>query len=348
MSEELIDIHEEESELFEHYRIIVDKGQSLLRIDKFLMSRIQNATRTKIQAAIKAGNVLVNEQPIKSNYLVKPSDLITVLLPEPPRELELIAENIPLNIVYEDEYLVVVNKAAGMVVHPGYGNYSGTLVNAMLWHLQHLPARAGGEFRPGLVHRIDKNTSGLLLLAKDDFSLSWLARQFFEHSIKRSYYALVWGEPAEEQGTITGHIGRSRSDRKVMAVYPDGSQGKEAITHYKVIERFGYVSLVECRLETGRTHQIRAHFQHIGNPLFNDEAYGGTRIVKGTPFTKYKQFIQNCFQLIPRQTLHAKSLGFIHPHSRKELNFDSSLPDDFTAVLEKWRHYVAYSKNFEE
>lgn len=312
------------------------------------MSRIENATRTKVQTAVKAGNVLVNDKAIKSNYLVKPLDLITVLLAHPPREIELIAENIPLNIVYEDDDLMVINKPPGMVVHPGFGNYSGTLVNAMLWHLEHLPKRSPEDIRPGLVHRIDKNTSGLLLLAKNELTQSKLARQFFDHSIERTYQAIVWGEPEQQKGTIVGNIGRSLRDRKIMTVFPEGDMGREAITHYTVIEKFGYVSLVECRLETGRTHQIRAHMRYLGHPLFNDETYGGDQILKGTTFSKYKQFITNCFTILPRQALHAKSLGFVHPSSGKMMLFDSQLPEDMNALLTKWRQYVRFNKNEQE
>ena len=348
MIEEYPDLPEEEKELFEHYHIVVDKGQSLLRLDKFLMSRIENATRTKVQAAIKAGNVLINNKNVKSNYLVKPLDVISVLLPEPPRVLELIAEDIPIEIIYEDNDVLVVNKEAGMVVHPGFGNYSGTLVNALLYHFNQLPSHGSEDIRPGLVHRIDKNTSGLLLVAKNDLALSKLAKQFYEHSIKRHYLALVWGEPVQSPGTVTGNIGRSIRDRKVMTVFPEGEAGKEAVTHYEVVERFGYTSLLKCRLETGRTHQIRAHLRYFGHPLFNDEAYGGNQILKGTTFTKYKQFVYNCFEIMPRQALHAQSLGFVHPNTGELMYFESPIPQDMAAVLEKWRHYTRFNKNFEE
>lgn len=337
MQEEVED--EQEQDLFEHFRLVVDKGQDLLRIDKFLMNRIENATRTKIQAAAEAGNILVNEKAVKSNYKVKPQDVITIVLAHPPRDKEIKPENIPLSIVYEDEEVVVLNKAAGMVVHPGYGNYSGTMVNALMYHFQHLPLFTANETRPGLVHRLDKDTTGIMVMAKNEIALSKLAKQFFDRTTKRTYNALVWGDFDEDEGTIEGNVGRNLKDRKQMAVFPEGDNGKHAVTHYKVLERFGYVTLVECKLETGRTHQIRVHFKHIGHPLFNDELYGGARVLKGTTFAKYKQFIANCFELLPRQALHAKSLGFVHPTSKKELYFDSELPSDMKSVLEKWRVY---------
>ena len=335
------DVSEEQSELFEHFKIVVDKGQALLRLDKFLSTKIQNASRTKVQYAAEAGNILVNGKPEKSSYKVKPNDIISVVLPHPPHVTELIPEDIPLNIMYEDEHLLIVNKEAGMVVHPGYGNYTGTLVNALAWHLKDNPMFSSGEMRPGLVHRIDKDTSGILVIAKNDLAMNKLASQFFNRTTDRRYVALVWGELKEDEGTITGHIGRSPKDRRVMCVYEDGSEGKHAITHWKVIERLGYVTLVECKLETGRTHQIRAHFKHIRHPLFNDETYGGNEILKGTTFTKYKQFIQNCFKILPRQALHAKSLAFEHPVTGKWLAFDSPVPNDMQQVIEKWRNYIA-------
>lgn len=331
----------EGQELFEHFRFDVDKGQGALRIDKFLTSKVENASRSKVQAAAEAGNILVNGQPVKSNYKVKPLDVVTVVFPHPPREIELIPQDIPLNLVYEDADLVVVNKEPGMVVHPAYGNYSGTLVNALAWHFKDLPFFQSGDMRPGLVHRIDKNTSGLLVVAKSEQALNKLARQFFDHTIDRRYIALVWGNLTEDEGTITGHIGRSVQDRKKMYVFKDGSMGKHAVSHYQVLERFGYVTLIECKLETGRTHQIRVHFQSIGHPLFNDEEYGGNQILKGTTFTKYKQFIENCFKILPRQALHAKSLAFEHPVTGKWLSFESELPQDMQDVLAKWRRYVA-------
>lgn len=331
----------DQQELYEHYRYVVDPGQSLLRIDKYLSARIENISRTRIQDAAFAGNILVNNSPVKPNYRVKPSDIVQIVLPNPPREIELIAEDIPVRIIYEDEDVVVVNKAPGMVVHPAYGNYSGTLVNALMWHFRDLPLFSSGELRPGLVHRIDKNTSGLLVVAKNEFALNRLSKQFYDRTTGRRYLALVWGIPDPAEGTITGNVGRNLRDRKIMQVFPDGSQGKSAITHYKVIEDFGYVSLVECRLETGRTHQIRVHFSYIRHPLFNDDEYGGDRILKGTTYAKYQQFIRNCFALLPRQALHAKSLAFDHPVTGKRLSFDSDLPDDMEQVIRKWRDYTS-------
>lgn len=334
------DIQEaEEQDLYEHLRIVVDKGQSLLRIDKFLMHRVENASRNRIQNAIDNGSVLVNDKPVKPSYKVKPEDVISVVLPHPPRDTEVYPENIPLDIVYEDDDVVVVNKPAGMVVHPGYNNYTGTLVNALVYHFQQLPQLPGNDGRPGLVHRIDKDTSGLLLISKNERSITYLAKQFYDHTISRKYLALVWGDLSED-GTVTGYIGRSASDRRVMAIYDDESKGKWSVTHYKVLERLNYVTLIECQLETGRTHQIRAHMKHIGHPLFNDSTYGGNRIVKGTVFSKYRQFVENCFSLLPRQALHAKSLGFKHPASKKDLFFETELPQDFQAALAKWRSYV--------
>lgn len=334
-------IENEEQELFEHYRIEVDGGQKSLRIDKFLVNRIENASRSKIQSAADAENILVNQKPVKSNYKVKPNDIISIVMAYPPREIELISENIPLNIVYEDNDLVIVNKEAGMVVHPSYGHYSGTLVNAMMFHLKDLPLFNTGDMRPGLVHRIDKNTTGLLVLAKTEQALNKLAKQFFDKTTERRYHALVWGTFEEKEGTITGHVGRNLKNRKIMQVFPDGSQGKSAVTHYKVLEELGYITLVECRLETGRTHQIRVHFQHIGHPLFNDFEYGGDQILKGTTFTKYKQFVQNCFKILPRQALHAKTLGFTHPSTGEFMRFNSEIPDDMAQVIEKWKRYLS-------
>ena len=334
---------EENEELFEHYRIVVDQKQSLIRIDKFLMDRIPNATRNKVQNAIRDEYIKVNEQLVKANYKTRPGDVITVSLPQPPRETEILPENIPLNIVHEDEYLVVVNKPAGMVVHPAHQNWTGTLVNALAYHFQHLPSLPDNEGRPGLVHRIDKDTSGLLVIAKHDKALQSLARQFFDHSIERTYYALVWGEVAEDKGTVDVHIGRSLKDRRVVVPYPQGDMGRHAITHYQVLERLRYVSLVKCNLETGRTHQIRAHMRYLGHPLFNDATYGGDQILKGTKFSKYKSFIDNCFKILPRQALHAKTLGFVHPQNQQPVSFDSELPVDFQALLEKWRNYVHYT-----
>ncbi len=340
--EDFSQAQEEDNELYEHFRLVVDKGQGLLRIDKFLYSRLENASRNKIQNAAKAGNIIVNDKVVKPNYRVKPQDIISIVLAYPPRETELLPENIPIDIVYEDEDLLIVNKHAGMVVHPGHGNYTGTLVNALIYHFKEIDKIKTAADRPGLVHRIDKNTSGLLVIAKNELTQTRMAKQFFEKKIDRVYHALVWGDFEEDSGTITGHIGRSLKDRKVMQVFDDGSFGKHAVTHYKVLERFGYVSLVECRLETGRTHQIRAHFKHIGHPLFNDETYGGNRILKGTTFTKYKQFINNCFDLAPRHCLHAKYIGFNHPTTGKYISFEKPCPSDMSAVIEKWRHYIKH------
>jgi 23S rRNA pseudouridine1911/1915/1917 synthase len=333
---------QEEQELFEHHHFVVDKGQGLLRIDKFLYARLENTSRNKIQVAAKAGNILVNAQAVKPNYKVKPLDEISIVMAYPPREITLIPEDIPLNILFEDEDVVIVNKEAGMVVHPGYGNYTGTLVNALIHHFGSLPMQNQEDIKPGLVHRLDKNTSGILIIAKTELAQTRLAKLFFDRNIDRIYHALVWGDFREDEGTITGHIGRSLKNRKVMDVFPDGSFGKPAITHYRVLERFGYVSLVECKLETGRTHQIRAHFQHIGHPLFNDATYGGDKILKGTTFTKYKQFVKNCFEMLPRHALHAKTLGFNHPITGKPLFFDSDLPSDMVEVLGKWRNYAVH------
>ena len=342
-----LEVEDQEQELFEHFRFELGKGQELLRIDKYLMNHIKSATRTKIQQTAEAGNVLVNDKPVKSNYRVKHFDVIYIVLAHPPRDKQIKPENIPLNIVYEDDQVVVVNKASNMVVHPGFGNYSGTLVNAMMYHLQDLPLFHTNNLRPGLVHRLDKNTTGIMVMATNEVALAHLAKQFFERTTQRKYVALVWGDMVENEGTITGHVGRNIKDRKKMDVFEDGTEGKHAVTHYKVLERFGYVTLVECKLETGRTHQIRVHFQHIGHPLFNDSLYGGDRILKGTTFSKYKQFIQNCFDILPRQALHAKELGFKHPKGGEMMFFDSELPNDMAQVLEKWR---IYSKNrmFEE
>ena len=300
-------------------------------------------TRNKVQAGIKEGFVKVNGKDVKPNYKVHPEDEISVMLPEPPRDEELVPEDIPLNIVMEDDHLLVVNKPAGMVVHPAYQNWSGTLVNALAYHFQNLPEMKGNDGRPGLVHRIDKDTSGLLVIAKTEKAMNGLAKQFFDHSIERTYYALVWGVPEEAQGTIDVNVGRSLKDRRITMAFPDGDFGKHAITHYEVLEDLRYVSLVKCNLETGRTHQIRAHMRFVGHPLFNDATYGGNEIVKGTVFTKYKQFVQNCFKMMPRQALHAKTLGFIHPITKKEVFVDSDLPDDFSSVLDKWKHYIDHT-----
>lgn len=335
-----------EQDLYEHHRFSVDPGQDLLRIDKYLMHKLSGVSRTKIQAAADAGNIRVNDKTIKSSYKVKPLDTITILLPHPPKVFELIAEEIPLSIVHEDDALLIINKPPGLVVHPGYGNYTGTLVNGLLWHFQHLP-QSSHDHRPGLVHRLDKDTSGILVVAKTEYALAYLARQFYDRTNDRRYLALVWGDFEEDQGTVEGHIGRSLRDRKIMDIFPEGDQGKPAITHWKVIERLGYVTLIECKLETGRTHQIRAHMQHIGHPVFNDAAYGGAYLVKGTSFTKYKQFVDNCFALCPRQALHARSLAFTHPVTKKWVQFDSELPSDIQAVIEKWRTYST-ARRFDE
>ena len=341
--EELVD----QQELFEHYRFKADPGQSLLRIDKFLSDRLENSSRTRIQNAANAGNILVNNNTVKPNYKIKPGDIVQVVLPTPPREIELIPEDIPLNIVYEDDDVLVVNKEPGMVVHPAYGNYTGTLVNALMWHFRDLPLFNTGESRPGLVHRLDKNTSGILVIAKNEYALNRLSKQFYDRTTDRRYNALIWGIPDPREGTITGNVGRSIKDRKVMQVFKYDTEGKTAITHYKVLQDLGYISLIECKLETGRTHQIRVHFSHIKHPLFNDEEYGGNVILKGTTFTKYQQFIKNCFKILPRQALHAKSLAFNHPVTGKRLFFDSNLPDDMVQVIEKWRKYISGRESVE-
>jgi len=328
----------DQDELYEHFKFVAGEGQEPLRVDKFLMNFIENATRNKIQLAIKAGGVLVNDKTVKANYKVKPNDVVRVVLAHPPHENLLVAEDIPLDIVYEDDTVVVVNKPAGMVVHPGHGNYSGTLVNGLIHHIENLPTNVNE--RPGLVHRIDKDTSGLLVVAKTEFAMAHLSKQFFDRTTERLYYALVWGNLKDDSGTIEGHIGRSLKNRLQMSVFPEGDFGKPAITHYKVIERFSYVTLVQCKLETGRTHQIRAHFKHIGHTLFNDERYGGNEVLKGTTFTKYKQFVDNCFKILPRQALHAKTLGFTHPITGKFMQFNSDIPNDMTECLDKWRNYT--------
>jgi 23S rRNA pseudouridine1911/1915/1917 synthase len=340
---EKTDFPEDDQELYEHFRFEVDKGQGLLRIDKFLMAKIINASRNKIQSAANAGYILVNNIPVKPSYQVKPADMITVMMTQPLREIELIPEDIPLDIIYEDKDLIVINKPAGMVVHPAYGNYSGTVVNALMGHFQQNKEKNEKDtVGPFLVHRIDKDTSGVMLIAKNEESQMLLGKQFFHHTINRKYWAVVWGDVKNDTGTITGHIGRSARNRKVFSVFPEGDHGKHAITHYKVIERLGYVTLIECVLETGRTHQIRVHLKYIGHPLFNDETYGGNEILKGTTFTKYKQFVSNCFKLCPRQALHAKSLGFIHPIQNNPVYFESDIPTDMTALIEKWRNYAVH------
>jgi 23S rRNA pseudouridine1911/1915/1917 synthase len=331
-----------EDDLFEHHRFTASKGQEPLRVDKFLMNFIENATRNKIQQAAKGGNIWVNNKVVKQNYKVKAGDEVRVLFEHPPYEFLLTPENIPLDIVFEDETVLVVNKPAGMVVHPGHGNYSGTLLNALANHTKDLPENTSG--RPGLVHRIDKDTSGLLVIAKTSEAMTHLAAQFYDKTSEREYVALVWGNIEEDEGTIEGHIARNPKNRLQMQVFPEGEQGKEAVTHYKVIERLGYVTLVSCILETGRTHQIRVHMKYIGHTLFNDERYGGDKILKGTTFTKYKQFVDNCFKILPRQALHAKTLGFIHPVSGEKVQFNSDLPEDMTLCIEKWRHYSRHSQ----
>ena len=331
----------QQEELYEHSNLIVDKGQSIMRLDKFLSNRMENTSRSRIQAAIEKSTIQVNGEDVKASYKIKPLDSITVVLPYPKQEHEMLAEDIPIEILYEDNDLLLVNKVAGMVVHPGFGNYSGTLVNALTFHLQSLPLFQEGDMRAGLVHRIDKNTSGILVVAKNERTHVALAKQFFDHTIQRRYVALVWGNFNEEEGTITGHIGRSLKNRLKMAVFADGSEGKHAVTHFKVLKRYGYVTLIECQLETGRTHQIRVHMESIGHPLFNDDRYGGDRILKGTTFSKYKQFIDNCFKVLPRHALHAKSLGFTHPQTGEFIFRESIMPDDFKAVLAKWDIYVA-------
>jgi 23S rRNA pseudouridine1911/1915/1917 synthase len=340
------EVEEIEDELFEHFRFDVPKGQLLLRIDKFLMNLIPNATRNKIQNAATAGDIYVNDVPVKSNYKVKPLDVVRIMLSHPPFENRVDPENIPLDIVYEDESLLLINKPAGLVVHPGHGNYTGTLVNALAYHFENLPKNSSE--RPGLVHRIDKDTTGLLVIAKTEAAMTHLAKQFEAKTSEREYIALVWGTVKEDEGTIEGNIARHVKDRMQMAVFEDPEMGKHAVTHYKVIERFGYVTLVSCILETGRTHQIRVHMKHIGHPLFNDARYGGDLILKGTTFTKYKQFIDNCFKVLPRQALHAKTLGFIHPTTGEMMRFDTELPQDMQDCIEKWRNYSKSHSTEEE
>jgi 23S rRNA pseudouridine1911/1915/1917 synthase len=328
-----------QEDLFEHYKFTADPGQEIIRIDKFLCDRLSNFSRNKIQTSAKSGNLLVNDQKVKQNYKVKPGDTITLLLPYPVREFELIPQDIPIDIVHEDNSLIVVNKKAGMVVHPGYGNHSGTLVNALIYHFDNLPELPSDYFgRPGLVHRIDKNTTGLLVIAKTEIALTKLAKQFFEKTTERKYMALVWGD-LEEGGTIEGNIGRSKKNRKVMAVYGEEDGGKAAVTHYRVLERFGYVTLLECILETGRTHQIRVHLKSIGHPLFNDPEYGGDKVLKGIKTSKYQKFIMNNFDLMNGQALHAKTLGFIHPETGDKALFNSELPDFYESVLKRFREY---------
>ena len=336
MEEEFDEIQEQE--LFEHYKIVADPGQKPLRIDKFLLDRLENTSRNKIQQAATAGSVMANGQSVKSNYKVKPGDVISMVLATPPREIELIPEDIPLEILFEDDQLLIINKPAGLVVHPGYGNYKGTLVNALVYHFGQLPDRSELADRPGIVHRIDKNTSGTMVIAKTEWAMTHLAKQFYDRTIDRRYLALVWGDVKEDSGTIQTNLARSLKNRKVMDTYEfEGEIGKRAITHYKVLERFGYVTLVECKLETGRTHQIRIHMKSIGHPLFNDFEYGGDMILKGEATSNYKKFIQNNFERIPGQALHAKSLKLIHPKTGEELAFEHELPEGFSEILEKFR-----------
>lgn len=328
-------------ELYEHHRFVAEKGQQPLRVDKFLMNYIEKATRNKIQKAAVAGNIYVNDTPVKSNYKVKPYDVVTVMFEHPPHEFLLVPEDIPIDIVYEDDQVLVVNKQAGMVVHPGHGNYSGTLINALTFHFENLPKNSNE--RPGLVHRIDKDTSGLLVVAKTEEAMAHLSKQFFDKTTQREYVGLVWGHVQEDKGTIEGHIGRHPKNRLQNTVYLDedaDKKGKPAVTHYEVIERLGYVTLVKCTLETGRTHQIRVHMKHIGHTLFNDERYGGHAILKGTTFTKYKQFVENCFKVLPRQALHARTLGFTHPVTNEQMSFEAPIPEDMLACIEKWRGYT--------
>src|SRR5258705_4882323 len=336
------EIQDSNDELYERFSITIDKGQESLRIDKFLANRIEGATRNKLQQAINLGLVMVNGKEIRSNYKIKPLDSIIIYSDMSPEETDVVPEKMELNIVYEDADLMIINKPAGMVVHPGSGNYSGTLLNVIAWYLQQQRPDISEEVLPrfGLVHRIDKNTTGLLVLAKTDKAMRHLAKQFFDHTVKRQYEALVWGDMETDTGTIKAHVGRHLRFRKLFEAYPEGDHGKDAITHYRVLERFGYVTLVECVLETGRTHQIRVHMKYIGHPLFNDDFYGGDKIVKGTVYSKYKQFVENCFQICRRQALHAKTLGFIHPTSGKEMFFEAALPEDMEQVIEKWRNYV--------
>lgn len=332
---------EQNSELYEHYRFVADKGQGQIRVDKYLAMHIVGVSRNRIQQAAEADCIIVNDNPVKSNYKIKPLDVISVVMDRPRRELEIIPEDIPLDVVYEDADLMVINKAPGLVVHPGFGNYQGTLVNAIAYRLKDTPEYDAKDPRLGIVHRIDKDTSGLLLVAKTAYAKTHLSAQFFNKTTKRQYVALVWGLVSEDEGRIEGNIGRDLKDRMLMTVFPDGEHGKSAVTHYQVIERLGYVTLVRCRLETGRTHQIRVHMKYIGHTLFNDERYGGNQPLKGTNFAKYKQFVQNCFTICPRQALHAQTLGFVHPRTGEEMMFESPLPEDMSLLLDKWRTYIA-------
>jgi len=338
--------NETSDELYQRFVFKIDKGQEPLRIDKFLMSRLEGATRNKLQQAINNGLVLVNNTEVKQNYKVKPYDQIIIYSDLSPESTEIVPEKMPLNIVFEDDEVLIINKPAGMVVHPGSGNYSGTLLNGVAWYLKSEDPEISESNLPrfGLVHRIDKNTSGLLVLAKSDRAMRHLAKQFFDHTVKRNYVAVVWGDFTENEGTIRAHVGRNQRFRKLFEAYPEGEHGKDAITHYKVLERFNYVTLIQCVLETGRTHQIRVHMKYIGHPLFNDDFYGGDKIVKGTIFSKYKQFVDNCFMICPRQALHARTLGFVHPVTEKELFFEAPIPDDMSKLIEKWRNYISKTK----
>lgn len=333
------DDNDSESGLYEHFRFVADKGQTLLRVDKFLVSRLEKSSRNRVQQAAEAGCILVNGKAVKSNYRVKPLDVVQVVMDRPRYEFEVLAQDIPLDIVYEDADVLVVNKPAGLVVHPGHGNYDGTLVNALAWHFKDNPKYDVNDPRMGLVHRIDKDTSGLLVVAKTPDAKTDLGKQFFNKTTKREYLAMVWGTPDPASGRIEGNIGRSLRDRLQMAVFPDGDMGKHAVTHYELVESFAHVSLVRCVLETGRTHQIRVHMRHIGHPLFNDARYGGDVVLRGVPSAKYKAFIDNCFKVCPRQALHARTLGFIHPRTGQEMFFTADLPADMTALIERWRTY---------
>ena len=346
--EDILLTDDNERELYEHFRFVADKGQTLLRVDKFLVTRMENASRNRIQQAAEAGCILVNGKPVKSNYRVKPLDVVSIVMDRPRYECEIIAQDIPLDIVYEDNDVLVVNKPAGLVVHPGHGNYSGTLVNALAWHFRDTPDYDVSDPRLGLIHRIDKDTSGLLVIAKTPEAKTHLGLQFFNKTTQRKYVAMVWGAMENDEGRIEGHIGRSLKDRLQMTVFPNGDYGKSAVTHYRTIERLGYVSVVECVLETGRTHQIRVHMKHIGHTLFNDERYGGDQILRGTTFAKYRQFVQNCFDICPRQALHAKTLGFKHPRTGQDMFFDTEIPTDMTNLIERWRQYISSREIDEE
>ncbi len=344
----LTDQQPDENGLYEHFSITVDKGQSMMRLDKYLATHIENCSRNRVQMAVEQGNVFVNDRPQKASYKIKPFDHIVLKMEYPKYNCLLTPQDIPIDIIYEDDDVIVVNKEAGMCVHPGHGNYDGTLVNALTFHLQDNPLFQQGDERAGLVHRIDKNTSGILVVGKSQEACNHLSHQFFLHSTKRRYVALVWGNFDTDEGTITGNIGRNPRNRHQMYVFADGSEGKYAVTHYRVLKRYGYVTLVECRLETGRTHQIRVHMQYIGHPLFNDERYGGDKILKGTTFSKYKQFIENCFEIMPRHALHARMLGFVHPTTGEEMIFESQIPTDFQTVIERWDNYVKSANLYNE